>query len=747
LCRKRPSDAFKMANLPYYSAMNQLPRLLSIITCSLFPLGLIAAELVDFRPLTERIIQLTIRDGVEISETMGSGCNGRIQQKPIDPKRADRKSSYTVTDGQGVKREILRVGRKAKGTEFARVAEWKLGSALTHWIYIELEKPLIKGRCTVSFDGLEGSFIYDWTTMRSDAVQVNQLGFLPGSKPKFAYLSHWMGSAGPLDLSRYVDRPFHLIDEKSGARVFQGSPRLRLKSTESENANKSNFSRADIYELDFSAFATPGEYRIAVEGIGCSYPFVIERSAYFPAYYTVIRGLYHQRSGISLTAPYTKFTRPRDHHPDEQSIYQSTHKRTVKENAFEALPEKATKEKVPYWGGYHDAGDWDRNARHLSVSDSLLLVYQALPDQFKDRELNIPESGNGLPDIVDEARFNLDCYARMQKADGGVCGGLESNGHPKFGETSYTDSLRLFAYAPDADSTFRFAATAATMHRVLQSLNAESDYLARAERAWNWATAQETPFPDSQAHAAAALFNATGKKAYETAFLDVVQVRSSADPLSEYGKYNQEFAVWTYVLGKRAEADAASMERLSKATAHYARTVIIDPAKRRGRRMGYNWWSPFGHTTATTPVNLPLIAAHQLTGEPWFLNQMTLNSDAALGGNALNICWVTGLGDRPCQSILHIDSWYDEHREPVPGLIPYGPRRLDPPERMNWTHKWGIKTCYPEAEAWPPEELWFGNYMSPVAAEYTVTETIGPAAAAYAYLHAWSMSQMSQPRE
>ena len=126
------------------------------------------------------------------------------------------------------------------------------------------------------------------------------------------------------------------------------------------------------------------------------------------------------------------------------------------------------------------------------------------------------------------------------------------------------------------------------------------------------------------------------------------------------------------------------------------------------------------------------MAAHRVTGDARFLEQMALNADAALGNNALNICWVTGLGSRPCQAVLHLDSFYDGVPAPIPGIVPYGPMR--PLKEPGWTHAWGPKTLYPGANIWPCEEGWTGNVYSPVAAEFTVHENIGPAAAAYAYL-------------
>ena len=91
--------------------------------------------------------------------------------------------------------------------------------------------------------------------------------------------------------------------------------------------------------------------------------------------------------------------------------------------------------------------------------------------------------------------------------------------------------------------------------------------------------------------------------------------------------------------------------------------------------------------------------------------------------------------------VLHIDSWYDGIEDPVPGIVPYGPMRHLSDDRIGWTHKFGPASAFPPSEKWPSDELWFGNYMSPDAAEFTVHETVGPVAAMLAYLHAVTAAQ------
>ena len=133
-----------------------------------------------------------------------------------------------------------------------------------------------------------------------------------------------------------------------------------------------------------------------------------------------------------------------------------------KDTNFGNLVKGKTDEIVPdAWGGYMDAGDWDRRIHHLKVSRLLLDLADQFPEYFASVSLNIPESGNGLPDVVNEALFNIDCYRRLQTLDGGVRGGIESSEHPRRGEASFQESLDVMAYAPDAFSSYVYAGAAA----------------------------------------------------------------------------------------------------------------------------------------------------------------------------------------------------------------------------------------------------------------------------------------------
>ena len=171
-------------------------------------------------------------------------------------------------------------------------------------------------------NGKEWKLLFSPQAARSEAVHVNIMGYAPAAPQKFAYVYQWLGDRGGLDLKSYDGSPFYLIDQTTHHIAFTGKVAFRkaADNPETYHAKDSppagNFLKADVYECDFSAFNTPGQYVVAVENMGTSFPFKIDADVYREPFYTVARGLYHNRSGIELKQPYTEFTRPAPHNPN-----------------------------------------------------------------------------------------------------------------------------------------------------------------------------------------------------------------------------------------------------------------------------------------------------------------------------------------------------------------------------------------------------------------------------------------------
>ncbi|MCK4376069.1 MAG: hypothetical protein KAX19_12095, partial [Candidatus Brocadiae bacterium] len=338
----------------------------------------------------------------------------RVVGEELDAAWADRPKSYTLRSpddpdyAEGA--APVAVYRKSKPSDFARHAGWPYLASVRHVLYLQLPTPLRPGRrYTLQFDGgnLEDrAFLYEPSAMRSEAVHVSHLGFRPDDPAKVAFLSCWMGSGSAITYGSGL--AFHVLEDESGRSVFSGMVRLsKAADDRTEDAYEKNYSGADVYEMDFTAVSEPGTYRVYVEGIGCSYPFEIGEGAWRNAFTVSARGFYHQRSGIELGPPYTDYERPRCFHPDDGvKVYHSTcplmdsgnglNAKGTDQDNFGNLVKGRTDEIVPNaWGGYMDAGDWDRRIQHLNVSRYLLELAGLFPDYFDDLSLNIPESGDG----------------------------------------------------------------------------------------------------------------------------------------------------------------------------------------------------------------------------------------------------------------------------------------------------------------------------------------------------------------
>jgi endoglucanase len=760
-----------------------------------------ASEIAEVLPLTDRILMLHFDDGYVVHHQRGSPrSDEKVIVEPLDTAAASRPESYRITNADDVAYHQPQcptaVGRKSKGTDFAWfVDKWENGHAVNtrpdhareHWLYLMLPKPMQRGRTYVvgtgalASNGQQWTLVFDEASARSEAVHVNLLGYVPSAPQKYAYVFHWMGDKGSLDLKPFEGRPFHLIEQATGTPAFTGKLVFRMPAGQQETFHKSDsppdgsFLKADVYECDFSSFTRPGRYRVAVEGIGCSFPFRLDPDVYREAFYTVARGLYHNRSGIALEAPYTEFTRPAPHNPRltpgfaGKLVYTNvrfTEWGSEGGNAKELLAH--ARGPIESCGWYQDAGDWDSYYSHLRVAQELLFAYEMAPRNFTDGELNIPESRNGVPDILDEAawlpRF---CYRLrhelLQKGYGTGGIGLRIAGDAfggdekalpdgrKVGQGSWEDVNRMWAASgEDPWSTYRYAGTAAHLAHCLQLAQAKDpegiDWAKEAEEAYAWARkntrpGDETKSPalkEPRSYATAALFRLTGDPAYEKQF-----AADAADIAPTTGLWDdRQYGPILYALaGGSCRPDTAIQQRIRAAVLFTADSEAIEVPAKRALRWGGNWYMPMLVGQQTTPLMLQTAAAYSLTrsSDPAraerYLAALYTTCDYFLGGNSLNMTWVTGLGPRRPVHVFHMDAWYNGQGRFHPGIIPYGPWRKEKNEGQGpWDVAWPHKTVYPEIDAWPGNERWFDNRCSPMNSEFTIHQNLAPAAALFGFL-------------
>ena len=149
-------------------------------------------------------------------------------------------------------------------------------------------------------------------------------------------------------------------------------------------------------------------------------------------------------------------------------------------------------------GGWHDAADYDRRPYHLRIVNDLATVYLMKPENFIDGQLNIPESGNGIPDILDEAVWGLKHLLAVQQQNGGVGTWFETTGHPQAGEgLPDKDKYVYYVSAPSRNSTLEYAAAASTLALAMKKANFDAEaqkYLVSAQKAWDFALDYKNTF-------------------------------------------------------------------------------------------------------------------------------------------------------------------------------------------------------------------------------------------------------------
>lgn len=664
--------------------------------------------------------------------------------------RSNYQLTSTIDSDYSTARNPDLIYQKNKPTDMARVGQWQFQWAQKYTVYLDLPQNLDLGasyqlKLPSSKLGTV-NFTYNPEQMRSEAVHVSQLGFRPDDPAKVGFLSTWLGTGGRLTYGAGLN--FWLINEQTGQKVYNGKVTLSKDATAPEDPYGNNYNRTDVYQMDFSSFNTPGNYRLAVEGIGSSFSFTIGNQTWQNAFEVSIEGFYNQRSGVAADPAYSSYQKPRGFNPlDGVKVYQSnarlvdTDMGLGTKSAFQELVNQRTNTIVPNaWGGYFDAGDWDRRIQHLDATRSFLELEELFPQYFATLNLNLPESNNAIPDIVDEALWNLDFFRRLQSSNGGVSGGIEMSEHPKFGETSWTNSLEVFAYAPDAWSSYIYAGVAAKAAGVLQSINPTlaATYRDSALRAMDFAEREfaTTPTPRSELKdernlAALELYRLTKDNQWHQLFLSTTAFTTATDSYI-WLSHNQRHAAFAYARMADSEVNLSVKQNARNAVLREA-----DSHRTFGANTGFKWtkmnaYEPVGWGTSFgAPRATTLLRAHSLTGNEGYLQAGILASQFSAGANPDNMVYTTGLGQRSPKNPLILDQRITGQTAPR-GITIYGPNH-----GTDWVKDQLLPgQVNPGPYQTPTTESFYDLYLYPAVSEFTIMETMAPTAYTWGYLAA-----------
>ena len=342
---------------------------------------------------------------------------------------------------------------------------------------------------------------------------------------------------------------------------------------------------------------------------------------------------------------------------------------------------------IPLVGGHHDAGDYNPRC-HIDVAQTLLFAWELAPRKFADGQLDIPEAGNGLPDIVDEALWSLRPWLSLQEEDGGVRDGTESQGDPGFAQTVELDPTGDFAYAKSSRASFVFAGAFAQASRVLASFGRKkeaADYLARARRAYDWGVAnvpeglrdlpQYTAYRlSARAYAAAELLHTTGDPKFLADFRACVPWTVYPDaPGRVHGRYEALEPAYAFARDPKNETRDPEMWARVRAAILREADYYIEGSDQMAYKFIRHPDAPLNWGTGAYGNFLPpVLAAWFLTGDPKYRDWTIRTCDNMLGANPLGLCWITGLGERTIRAPLH-NSRYRPEGTVVDGQQGEGP--------------------------------------------------------------------------
>ena len=393
-----------------------------------------------------------------------SSFSNHIKIESTDSKGEDKKIHKIINYGYWISTEgVWNIPKFYE--ELSDIESVKTNAALTNYFsFFELEEPYINNRIyTITFQNSKSiTFTYNDMNIVSHAIKVNQNGYSPLVSKHYAYIGRWLGTYGLLPLNSWIDKTFYIYDNTTKEKIFENKITWAKEKDESftgQNIKCNNLNGEYTLLINFTGIEDnlPQKYCnnliIYIPGIGCSLPFNFSHKSVFNAFYTHMKGFYHQRTGIIHEKPYTNWEFPAHH----KGIYVAHHIPTNghyskyiyfengtvydKLSQFDMIKATRTDE---FWedvyGGHADAGDFDNRPYHLKIIDNLAAVWFFNSKNLKDNQLNIPESGDGIPDILNEMEWGLEIHYRIQKKfnNGGVSCWVESTSHPPGDERYYT---------------------------------------------------------------------------------------------------------------------------------------------------------------------------------------------------------------------------------------------------------------------------------------------------------------------
>lgn len=761
------------------------PRLwCGILAALVLSSSLCASKLIYLKPLDEGYLELYLKDGETWFRDDGTGPSAfkghafadgddKIVDfgEELDPALATNVELWRIRAADdpayGIRgKSPVAISRKAKVNNTDHAWNYKLD----HWLFLELPSPLqpnvaytleIADELAIDAEEVGTDFFFDVFAHSSEAVKVNQIGYPTHAPVKSADLYRWLGDGGPRDYAGFEGNQVWLVNTMSGERHEVGEVSFWQESK--VEMRDWNLTGSPVWNVDFSGFNQPGSYRLVVEGVGSSIEFEIGDEAYLAPYQTNLRGYYYMRVGEPMTeirpvprqpqfmpekdpAGFTVYLtelhpfHPKwDDHPGD--TWDENHFKPAEESMFWANRPAGNPTNPHAYGGHSDAADWDRHLAHVSNIYAQLLPFILSGGTLDEDDLGIRESGNGIPDLIDEALNEIDMFLRLRDGDA-YAHGLTNPSQEK------TIMFQAGATTMAAWANAANCAMVAEAFRIDGNQKMSDHYRREAITAYRFAERQDDLQLDDvqgigddrmrgrdfRQMAAAYLYNVTGDPHWEDELIRDSVARDPDANIFDMRRYNQVWGTAAYLLTSREVHHPEVQANMRAAIFRQAREDYTANMAWRPSRRSTN------HQLWVTPHNLDLVVlAHYLAendaDREHFAQSLLLEADWGLGRNPGNIVEMTGLGERSiinCYTTGRNDGTPGLH----PGHTPYN--NLNP---WGTTHigsmpQWFTERGYPAWEdGWPRQEAHFNSRYSWTNGEFTPRQTMRGKMTLYAYLY------------
>lgn len=549
---------------------------------------------------------------------------------------------------------------------------------------------MLVGLFPVLLAGATGTVAQQPAEPPASTIRHNGVGFAPRGPKRVivasaatAPLAWWLAGRNGAAVAAGLSRPFG-FDRASGERV---------------------------HHVELPRTLATGEYRLHLDGRpGRS--ITVANGLLRPLFRDGMSFFYQQRAGVPILRSLVQrpdLARPAGHPREVVGCFNGVDRKGVKWPGCGY--------RLDVTGGWYDAGDHGKYVVNGGISTWALLnaherAVRRAPGSplMADGALRLPEQTNGVADLLDEARVEVEFLLSMQIPEGArtpVLRGerietLNAGGlvHHKMSDVRWTglptapaeDREPRVLFPPSTAATLNLAAVAAQCARVWRTIDAAfaQRCLTAARRAWSAAEREpallatdrfegsggygDTELADERFWAAAELFVSTGEAAYRTPLLASSLFRSNSAAAIAWA----EVATAGTITLLTVPSGLTTRELVPQRRALIA-TADADVARIAGQGYAIPYGPeryPWGSTGAMLNAATVLGVAHDLTGQSAYRDAVIDTIDYILGRNPLDRSFVTGYGVRPMRNPHHrfwarqADARYPA---PPPGALSGGP--------------------------------------------------------------------------